>query len=289
MDRGFTVEGLTVTYMPRGVGTRTANTIQQRARFFGYKRQYLGYCRVYLEAAALDAYVRYVDHEEDLRSRLVSHRRTGRPLADFRRAFFLDLALRPTRDSVMDLNYRQSKISEEWFTPAAPHASEEAVVSNRQVVEEFVAGIDFRPTRTTPRGTMNSEMCRSAMLMRGSPILLRFTRAADSQRFTGLLLQIKKHLDSHQDEVCRIYRMNGGNSRRRSLTSADEVDQLFEGPGAMYPGDRAIRSPEGMTIQLHSLGLARAARGQAVLPDIPTIAAWLPREMARGTLVQEEP
>ena len=32
MDRGFTIEGLTVTYMPRGIGVGNADTIQQRAR-----------------------------------------------------------------------------------------------------------------------------------------------------------------------------------------------------------------------------------------------------------------
>ena len=34
LDRGFTVEGLTVTYMPRGLGVGNADTVQQRARFF---------------------------------------------------------------------------------------------------------------------------------------------------------------------------------------------------------------------------------------------------------------
>ena len=47
MDRGFTVEGLTVTYMPRGRGSGNADTIQQRARFFGYKENDFGYCRVF--------------------------------------------------------------------------------------------------------------------------------------------------------------------------------------------------------------------------------------------------
>src|SRR5262249_4401013 len=60
MDRGFTVEGLTVTYMPRGVGVGNADTVQQRARFFGYKRRYLGYCRVYLEQGTLTAFQNYV-------------------------------------------------------------------------------------------------------------------------------------------------------------------------------------------------------------------------------------
>jgi len=35
LGRGYTVKGLTVTYMPRGPGGWTADTIQQRARFFG--------------------------------------------------------------------------------------------------------------------------------------------------------------------------------------------------------------------------------------------------------------
>ena len=70
MDRGFTVEGLTVTYMPRGIGVGNADTVQQRARFFGYKRPYLGYCRVYLEQGTLRAFQTYVEHEEDIRTQL---------------------------------------------------------------------------------------------------------------------------------------------------------------------------------------------------------------------------
>lgn len=85
MDRGFTVRGLTVTYMPRGVGVGSADTIQQRARFFGYKRPYFGYCRIYLDSAVATAYRRYVEHEEDIRGRLIAHRTTGRPLLDWKR------------------------------------------------------------------------------------------------------------------------------------------------------------------------------------------------------------
>src|SRR6185437_9790340 len=54
LDRGYTVEGLTVTYMPRGRGVGNADTIQQRARWFGYKAGYLGYCRVYLSGPTRD-------------------------------------------------------------------------------------------------------------------------------------------------------------------------------------------------------------------------------------------
>src|SRR5690606_16428091 len=49
MDRGFTVEGLTVSYMPRPLATGQVDTTLQRARFFGYKGPYLGFCRVWLD------------------------------------------------------------------------------------------------------------------------------------------------------------------------------------------------------------------------------------------------
>lgn len=49
LNRGFTVEHLAVTYMPRySVSKSTADTIQQRCRFFGYKQNYLWSCRVFL-------------------------------------------------------------------------------------------------------------------------------------------------------------------------------------------------------------------------------------------------
>ena len=68
LNRGFTVERLAVTYMPRhSVGKSTADTIQQRCRFFGYKRNYLYSCRVYLPADTALEYSEYVDHEEEMR------------------------------------------------------------------------------------------------------------------------------------------------------------------------------------------------------------------------------
>ncbi len=68
MDRGFTVEGLTVSYMPRSLGVGNADTVQQRARFFGYKRPYLGLCRIFVGPDVRRAFRAYVEHEEDIRT-----------------------------------------------------------------------------------------------------------------------------------------------------------------------------------------------------------------------------
>ena len=54
--------------MPRhSIGKSTADTIQQRCRFFGYKRNYLYSCRVFLPEDTILEYVDYVEHEEEMR------------------------------------------------------------------------------------------------------------------------------------------------------------------------------------------------------------------------------
>ena len=79
MDRGFTVKGLTVTYMPRGKGVGNADTIQQRARFFGYRKDVFEYCRVFLENHVRNALEYYIIHEEDVRQSLIEHDKSGKP------------------------------------------------------------------------------------------------------------------------------------------------------------------------------------------------------------------
>ncbi|MFH7002118.1 Z1 domain-containing protein [Flavobacterium bizetiae] len=68
LDRGFTVKNLIITYMPRDTkGKNNADTIEQRCRFFGYKKDYIDFCEVYLPKGLKSDYVSYVDHEINLR------------------------------------------------------------------------------------------------------------------------------------------------------------------------------------------------------------------------------
>jgi hypothetical protein len=287
MDRGFTVEGLTVTYMPRGVGVGNADTVQQRARFFGYKRPYLGLCRVFLEVAVRDAYRKYVDHEEDIRKRLIAHRRTGRPLTEFKRAFFLDSSLRPTRSAVLDLDYMQGKMSAEWFRHNAPHASTEAASANRTLAEAVIAPMALSPDPTDHH--LVSGLVNLADLYTNLLTLWRVTRQAESQRYTGLLLQVAAFLEENPDAKAKVYVMNKKISRERTL-DGDVVNNLFQGPspadGSQYPGDQLMRDSSVLSVQLHFLNLKRS---HAIIGEnIPAIAVWVPASMSRGWLVQAQ-
>jgi len=71
LNRGYTVENLITTYLTRKSKAKSnSDTLQQRARFFGYKRDYLKYCRVYLPSETRDDFFSYVKHEESFRKKL---------------------------------------------------------------------------------------------------------------------------------------------------------------------------------------------------------------------------
>jgi len=302
MDRGFTVEGLTITYMPRDMGVGNADTIQQRARFFGYKRRYLGYCRVFLEQSVRDAFEFYVEHERDIRNRLIEHRDRGKPLTEWRRAFFLDSVLRPTRRQVLDLGYRQDTISDNWFWPKVPHGTDDLLAENRKTVAEFIGEKSWENDEGDSRRTADQVhlVAGDVPLQRAYEDLLiplRLTEESDSQLFTGMLLQIESFLERHPGTRCSVYRMSKGKERVRSVNDDEEIPTLFQGANyadaahkdMVYPGDDNIRAPNGLTIQIHTLQVRQKDRGPVIASAVPTIAVWVPAEMANDWLVQERP
>jgi Z1 domain len=305
MDRGFTVEGLTVTYMPRNLGVGNADTVQQRARFFGYKRKYLGYCRVFVEQATLEAYQRYVEHEEDVRRRLIAHRDSGAPLTAWKRRFFLDGALKPTRQSVLDLAYARSGSENTWYVMRTPHDSADAVESNRAVVQAFLGGLNMSPDSGHPE---RSQYARHrvagdvplTIVLESLLTQLHVTDPNDSAQFTLLQLLLSEQRERDPDSRCVVYEMSSGIPRDRTLNAKGEITNLFQGAdpskasstlkvGDRYPGDREIAgSTQDTVIQIHYVNIKNSER-VVIAPNVPTVAVRVPGGKGANLLVQEQP
>jgi hypothetical protein len=245
-------------------------------------------------------YRAYMNHEAQLRSQLRAHRATGHALRQWRRAFFLDPRLRPTRDSVIDLEPVRGNFADQWFAPKAPHDPLEALRANREYVNRFLASIQdrFAPdeghTRRTPMQIhsvardVSLRLAYEAMLTR-----LWLARSGDSTLLTGLLLQVGRYLDDHADATCVIYRMSQGMTRDRDVDDDGEIPTLFQGPNydesvdprvTLYPGDREIRADGQVTIQIHTLRVKDS--GNVLADDVPTIAVWIPRSMGAAWISQ---
>lgn len=301
MDRGFTIEGLTVTYMPRGIGAGNADTIQQRARFFGYKRQYLGYCRVFLEEGTISAFQSYVDHEEDVRRQLVEIRDNRLSLNSWKRTFVLDRALRPCRSQVLEFDYIRGRISSGWVNPHALSAGEAIASENRSLVDTFCGRLDFiqntgHPKRTDSQKHLVAEDVPLIQALEELLIAFRVTGAEDSPRNTGLLLQLGIALEQNEEEKCSVYVMSPNHQRFREIDDSGSVPNIYQGEapveprsqrGSVYPGDRKIHNPSNVTIQIHSIDLK--FRGSTVQRGVPVIAVWVPDRLGQSWISQHQP
>ena len=107
LNRGYTVEGLAVSYMPRySIGKSNADTIQQRCRFFGYKRNYLDSCRVFIPLDSTIEYREYVKHEEIMRNMLKAN-----TLERAEQLLILDSSMNPTRNNILSADVVSHKLS----------------------------------------------------------------------------------------------------------------------------------------------------------------------------------
>lgn len=289
MDRGFTVEGLTVTYMPRGLGLGNADSMQQRARFFGYKRQYFGFCRVYLEGQTRAAFQQYVEHEKNIRSQLLRIQQTGTPLNDWKRAFVLDSALRPCRQNVLDFDWvRGNYFNNHWFYPKTVLCPQEVASNNLEV-----AGDVRRSTRWAADTALRCEISRDLSLRSVVESLLakfRFPDPKDSRNYTGLLLQLSKALEENPAEPATVYIMNNGAIRERPLTTSGQLaTYLFQGPAAgTYPGDRNIHEQDAVSIQVHYLNLTDPSTNQTRMANVPVLAVWVPPRLGVPWISQHQ-
>lgn len=103
LGRGVTIDGLAVTYITRRAKQETnADTMEQRARWFGYKTRYLDVCRIFLTQRLQENYTALLAHEDDFWDALTRNENQGVPVREWRRIFFLasGTALNPTRSNV---------------------------------------------------------------------------------------------------------------------------------------------------------------------------------------------
>lgn len=303
MNRGFTVEGLTVTYMPRGIGVGNLDTVQQRARFFGYKADYLGYCHIFLDAASLSFYKDYVEHELEVRRSLELHR--GKPLSEWTRAFFNPGGHRLTRTEVVIDDPSHVDLGDKWFRPSYPHETDAAVNDNRITLAHLEDFIDAK----LERGEGDE---RSHMIARDVPLRkvldevlvpFRYTHPSDWRRFFVVRLALARHLDATPDAVCDVYMMGLAtrSSRERSLKrDADggeyrsrAVSQLHQGRSDNGGGtpDNKMRREGVVTLHCFKLDLLDAPRhdgGDVVdgLSNIPAVAVYIPERASAAYTVQ---
>ena len=134
LNRGFTIENLSTTYMPRYTkGPANSDTIEQRCRFFGYKMDYIEACRVFLPTQSITNYIQYVRLEEELRTIM------GKcdNLAQAERMLLLSPVMKATRQNVLPVNIVETKLS--GMHEIIYFGNKNKVLSNNNVAKDFIS------------------------------------------------------------------------------------------------------------------------------------------------------
>jgi hypothetical protein len=288
--------------MPREVGVGNADTVQQRGRFFGYKRDYLGYCRVFLSAGAKNAFARYVSHEEDVRNRLIAFRDTGKPLSEWKRVFLLAKELRPCRMSVLDLEIVRGRSTESWYSTDRPHVGD--VKENLEVVTGFRDSLKGSLTqnrgaaeRTEYQKHLVAEVPLTRILDEVLP-RLRYADPGDSAKLTLLSILLGEILAGSPNEMCTVFFMSGWKARIRGVDAKNAVKNLFQGAapvegsrrGSTYPGDREVVQEKcKYALQFHHLRLTRGEKDEVFVPSTVALAFYAASGLGRDLVAQEQP
>jgi len=256
LNRGFTVEGLTVTYMPRNTVSRSnADTIQQRCRFFGYKRSYLESCRVYLPVDSILEYREYVEHEEVMREHLKSS-----TLRDLEQVMILGDQLNPTRNNILSADVIRYKLCG-WRQMNAL----EFISENINYVNNFINSHHFDDCEDYKTDSRNHKILKLSIndlieFMEG----FKISGMPDALRKSSTIQYLRFLADKQRIEHAYIYQMayNVTEGRERELKDRHDnlwINNIFMGRsndgGATYPGDKGIRMEDSLCIQIHKVKL----------------------------------
>jgi len=297
LNRGFTVEKLATTYMPRySVGPTNADTIQQRCRFFGYKQDYIKSCRVFLPSWSITNYIDYIKHEEELRSTLAS----CDTLAAAERKILLSPSLRPTKQNVLPISVVNTKLK--GLRGLQAFESKSLIEENDNLVKSFLqqheSSFDILYKYTTIDRTH-----RGFKLSIDEAISFlsdfRFGNFLDARRKADTIRYLR-YLSSEDNEkpltfVYFIQMAFSAPIRHRTFDSENlrlSLDtDLFAGPSSAtdstnYPGDRKIVGDDSITFQLYHFHLDGAPLDFA--HEGYTLAINYPESLAANYCSNEE-
>ncbi|HLC79370.1 MAG TPA: Z1 domain-containing protein [archaeon] len=246
LGRGVTIQDLTVSYMARRAQRTQVDTMEQRARWFGYKTGYLDLCRIYLRSQIIDDYRGILRHEDDFWESLQRNILQGISLKDWPRFFRLDskLGLNPTRSSVA--KYRKFQ-PEGWDTQNRAILNPQIVTSNRKVIEDFFSKRNPKDEKIGPAIHKFIRNCPVSDVIKN---LLQKVDVSDAIWDLQYFIEYLHRLSTENKlKDVDVVMMNSGFPRARELYDKNVI-QIMQGPQANYPGDKGIVN-DTVQLQIH--------------------------------------
>lgn len=278
LGRGVTIPGLAITYITRRAQRDTnADTMEQRARWFGYKQSYLDLCRIYLTDQLRADYTELLRHEDDFWEALRRHERQGLSVKEWPRMFALDasLGMNPTRSNVA--NFKQFRGSG-WDIQTTVVQDTARASRNVAAARVFRASL---PTTAYRIGTVEHAIARDFPTEQIiAELLARIDCEGTDWENAYYVEYLSRLAISNRLTAMDVVVMSNGDFRERSHTDGKIVN-LMQGrsPGRQhtdplfYTGDREIHNGR-VQLQIHFVRLRDVTPGETLalafhIPDDP--------------------
>jgi hypothetical protein len=282
VERGITIKGLAVTYITRRAkGKSNVDNIEQRARWFGYKADYLDVCRVFTTRDIKEDFTSILEHDEDMWATIERARDNGIAFKDMPRIFVLarKAFLNMTRRNVARTEYyslSEWKLQKYLNNVFANH--NETVFNNfKKICKDNIKVETYNPTQ--------------------------IHSIIENRYFSEIYNEILSKLKYDSNEIINLEYFNTFNEAlnkvdiqplvdlvwvrdkfrsTRKISEAGTVEQLFQGRNPntnspqYYEGDRSLanKKPNNIQLQIHYVKPTN-------IPDItshsPLLALYVPQ------------
>ena len=255
LGRGITIPGLAISYMTRIANINQADTLEQRARWFGYKRQYLGLCRVYLTEDLGEYFRTLLESEDDFWDTMRRNQRQGIPFNGWRPMLLLNSrGLRPTRPNVVRV---RTFSPSGWEYQRRPTIRQDDANNNLQAVQTFIAQHSISDIRY---GNIIHKIIREChMNDLIDQLLMNVRSTGDNEWDMPYWIEYLWRLNQNgMLQNIDILYMASGVARKRTATDIEGAIQPFEGhtpeksqdDPSYYPGDRDLHGGQAQ-FQIH--------------------------------------
>ena len=261
VERGITIKGLAVTYITRRAkGKTNVDNTEQRARWFGYKADYLDVCRVFTTKDIKEDFASILEHDDDMWASIERARDRGIPFKDMPRIFKLARSafLQLTRKNVA--HTEQYELSE-WKPQQYLYMDAEAASRNRTTIENYKSiHLNELITEThNPRQVhkLLKELSFVAVYNQLLSKLEYYDEEIVNKAYFEMLNAALGKLELHPIvDLCWVRDIDHST---RKINADCSIQQLFQGRNpnvsspSYYDGDRSLvnKEPDHIQIQIH--------------------------------------
>lgn len=268
LDRGFVVKGLVNTYMPRKISINT-DTLQQRGRFYGYKKDYHSVIRIFLTDESKNAFKAYARTEEDLYKRLKQHLQKNKTLKSWKRLFLLDPSFEPCRRNVIGLELMPKVLNNKgWFVSRWPVADEINAPLIKHILNKYEGHFEvFNKTNFPSKNWTETTKSIIAEYLPTNQVIADFDNfafdPAEQEKWISVQtllasMAFKKYKSAIVFIGTTLPSLDSIKTRKRSVNNQDGTfylkGKIHQGKNEKlkYPGgDGIVASDDQITFQIH--------------------------------------